>query len=219
MTPVSQLDRRLGRHYNGIACSRPCCPPPNVSKEVNVERKIIYFEKPGSQNTRATLEAVRDRIRELGIKTVVLASTHGETARTALDVFRGVDARLIVTTHSAGWAQEVRPMDDATRRELQQLGATVLTATHALGDDVSSGLGAPAPQHVVAETLYRFCQGMKVCVEIVLMAADAGLIGVDQEVAAVAGTGEGADTAIVVKPAYPRHFKDLKIREILAMPR
>ncbi|MEM2970188.1 MAG: hypothetical protein QXR63_04550 [Candidatus Bathyarchaeia archaeon] len=60
---------------------------------------------------------------------------------------------------------------------------------------------------------------MKVAVEIVLMAADAGLIPVDKEVIAIAGTGTGADTAIVVQPAYSRKFLDLKIKEIIAKPR
>ncbi|GAJ14052.1 unnamed protein product, partial [marine sediment metagenome] len=71
----------------------------------------------------------------------------------------------------------------------------------------------------IRDTLYRFGQGMKVCVEIVLMAADAGLIPMDREIMAIAGTDEGADTCIVVKPAYPSKFFDLEIREIVAKPR
>ena len=69
------------------------------------------------------------------------------------------------------------------------------------------------------ETLYRFCQGMKVAVEVALMAADADLLDMSQEIIAIAGTGEGADTAIVLKPAYARKFKKIEIREILAKPR
>jgi hypothetical protein len=76
-----------------------------------------------------------------------------------------------------------------------------------------------APNRVVRETLYRFCQGMKVAVEISLMAADAGVLDVSREVVAVGGTNEGADTAIVLKPSYTRRFKDLEIREIIAKPR
>jgi hypothetical protein len=60
---------------------------------------------------------------------------------------------------------------------------------------------------------------MKVAVECVLMAADAGLLDMDQEVVSVAGTGNGADTAIVCQPAYPRKFLGFEIREILAKPR
>lgn len=58
-------------------------------------------------------------------------------------------------------------------------------------------LGGKSINEIVAQTLYGFCQGMKVCVEIVLMAADSGLIPVNREVIANAGTDEGADTAIV----------------------
>jgi hypothetical protein len=56
-------------------------------------------------------------------------------------------------------------------------------------------------------------------VEIVLMAADAGLIPMDREVVAIAGTDGGADTALVVDPAYPRRMLDLKIKEVIAKPR
>jgi len=37
--------------------------------------------------------------------------------------------------------------------------------------------------------------------------------------AALAGTNMGADTAVVLSPAYSTNFFDLRIREILAMPR
>ena len=86
-------------------------------------------------------------------------------------------------------------------------------------DDVSEALGATAPNRVVRETLYRFCQGMKVAVEIALMAADADLLDMNAEAIAVAGTGDGADTAIVFRPAHSRRFKRFSILEILAMPR
>jgi len=71
---------------------------------------------------------------------------------------------------------------------------------------------------LIAHTLYCFSQGMKVAVEIAVMAADANLISPKEEVIAIGGTGQGADTAIVVKPAYSTNFFDLKIREIIAMP-
>ena len=60
---------------------------------------------------------------------------------------------------------------------------------------------------------------MKVAVECLLMAADAGFVEMDAEAIAVGGTGSGADTAIVCKPAYPRTFHELEIREVLAKPR
>ena len=49
--------------------------------------------------------------------------------------------------------------------------------------------GEGYPVRAVRDTLYRIGQGMKVAVEIVLMAADIGLIRMDGDVMAIAGTG------------------------------
>jgi hypothetical protein len=62
-------------------------------------------------------------------------------------------------------------------------------------------------------------EGTKVCVEVTLMAADAGLIPVDRDIIAIGGTGRGADTALRICPANSAKFFDLKIREIIAKPR
>jgi hypothetical protein len=50
------------------------------------------------------------------------------------------------------------------------------------------------------------------------MAADAGLIRTDADVIAVGGTGTGADTAAVIRPANVARFFDLKVRGILCKP-
>ena len=114
-------------------------------------------------------------------------------------------------------------MSAEERSELQELGVIVHTGIHALGDGVGSAFtekhGGRAAEEIVRDTLYRFSQGMKVAVECILMAADAGLLDMDEEVIAVAGTDSGADTAVVCKPAYPRTFHQLEIREVLAKPR
>jgi hypothetical protein len=60
---------------------------------------------------------------------------------------------------------------------------------------------------------------MKVVVEITAMAADAGAVPVDRDVIAIAGSGRGADTAVVVKPAYSHNLFDMVVREIIAKPR
>jgi hypothetical protein len=57
------------------------------------------------------------------------------------------------------------------------------------------------PVGIIAQTLRMFGQDMKVVVEIVAMEADAGAIPVDADVIAIAGSGRGADTAVVITPA------------------
>ena len=184
-----------------------------------MEQRIFYFEQPGKINTADTLRIARQRAAALGIKQIVVASTHGYTAQQAHEVFAGLDVEIVAVSICAGFAQEGWTMQPAERAALEELGITVLTSLHALGDDVSEALSGGASNRVVRQTLYRFCQGMKVAVEVAVMAADAGLVDVSDEIIAIAGTGEGADTALVLKPAYARTFKELEIREILAKPR
>jgi hypothetical protein len=184
-----------------------------------MEGRILYFERAGKRNTEATLQAARQRVKELGIRQIVVASTHGYTAQVARDVFDGLDVDIIAVSICAGFEEKGWTMTAEERAELEALQIKVLTCIHALGDDVNEALGMVTPNRIVRETLYRFCQGMKVAVECALMAADAGLVDASQEIVSIAGTGEGADTAIVLKPAYTRKFTDLEIREILAKPR
>lgn len=184
-----------------------------------MEGKTLYFEESGQANTDATLQVARQRAAALDIKQVVVASSHGYTAKRAREVFQGLDVALIAVTICANFADLGWAMSDEERAELEALGVTVLTSIHALGGDVSEALGGFAPNRAVCETLYRFCQGMKVAVEVAIMAADAGLLDTSRESIAIGGTGEGADTAIVLKPACAMKFKELEIKEILAKPR
>lgn len=184
-----------------------------------MENKILYFERPGKQNTEPTLAIARERALALGIRQIIVASSHGYTARRAKEVFAGLNIRIIAVTIGAGFLEAGWTMTAAERAELESLGITVLTGIHALGDDVSDGLDGRAPNRIVRATLYRFCQGMKVAVEIAIMAADANLLDLAEEAIAIAGTGEGADTAVVLQPACALKFKQLEIREILAKPR
>jgi len=67
--------------------------------------------------------------------------------------------------------------------------------------------------------LRLFGERTKVYVEITLMAAYAGLIPVDREVVAIAGSDRGADTAFLIKAADSSQLFNTAIREIIAKPR
>jgi hypothetical protein len=188
-----------------------------------MEVMVHYFEQPGPQNTESTLRAALQRAQALGIRQVVVASSHGETARRAQALFGPAGIRVIAVSICHGFSAEGWTMAPEVRRELEEMGVTVLTGIHALGDDVNSAFsekyGGRSPGEIVRDTLYRFSQGTKVAVEIALMAADAGVLDMSQDLIAIAGTDSGADTALVLMPAYPRKFLDLRVREIIAKPR
>lgn len=76
-----------------------------------------------------------------------------------------------------------------------------------------------AANTLVADVLGLFGQGTKVAIECVRMSADAGLVDVGTPVLAVAGTGDGADTVLLVHAANSRDFYDSRVLDVVAKPR
>lgn len=203
---------------------------------MSVERTTVYFEKPGKENTAETLMIARDAANERGIDTVLISSTTGWTALEALKVFEGIGLNLIFVTHQAGYrgpGMQLVPAE--TRKKLEEAGAVVYTGTDVLTGSVDVGMSRQRPPKtatqegrlphivppvstIVAHTLRLFSQGVKVCVEIAMMAAYAGLVSVDKPVVSVAGSHAGSDTAMVITPASSNRIRELKIHEILAKP-
>ena len=181
----------------------------------------VYFEKRGPGNTARTLEIAKQRADELGIRTVLVASTWGETGVLAAQQFHGCD--VVVVTHATGFAgPNTQELTEENRAAIKAAGAKILTCQHAFGGidrAVRKKWGTYATDEIVAQTLRIFGEGLKVCVEMALMAADAGLVKVGQPCIAIAGTGRGAYTAVVLAPAHVQQFFDLQVMVILAKPR
>lgn len=188
---------------------------------MGVERPVLYFDEPGPQNTDETLKAAKRRAEELGIMDIVVASTRGGTGVKAVEVFDGYN--IVVVTHATGFREPgTQELSEEAAEEIRRRGEKILTATHpfaGVARAIRRKFETATPVEVVAQALRLFGQGTKVCVEIVAMAADAGLIPVDRDVIAIAGTGRGADTALVVKPAHASRLFDMVVREIIAKPR
>lgn len=181
-----------------------------------------YFEKPGKRNTGAVLKAAGDSARALGITTVLVPSVSGKTALAARESL-AKNIRVIAVTHVAGFeGPDIQEMSARTRRLLESKGVQVLTAQHAFGGvgrAVRNKLGTYQVDEIMAWTLRTFGQGTKVAVEIALMAADAGLVRTGEDVISLGGSGEGVDTALVVRPSNSSRFFDLKVREVVCKPR
>ncbi|GAH15189.1 unnamed protein product, partial [marine sediment metagenome] len=105
---------------------------------------------------------------------------------------------------------------------LRKRRVAVYTGTHFLagfGRAIRFKFGGLAPEELAANTLRIFGEGVKVCVEIAIMALDAGLIPYNKEIISIAGTGQGADTAIVCLPTHGKDFFSFEVREIICKPR
>jgi hypothetical protein len=179
-----------------------------------MEEKITYFEKPGKENTAEALGLVKERAGAREIKRIVLASTRGETARAALTAFQGTGLRMVVVPWQYGF-RDKQPFPPELVPELEGKGHRVHFGTMLFHTEEFYGVQAP---RVMANLLRVFGQGIKVCVEIVMMAADGGCIEPGEKVIAMAGTGAGADTAIVVSAASSNKLSMLRVHEIICKP-
>ena len=185
--------------------------------------KCRFFKKSGPKNTRAVIETVSKRAKELSVKKILVATCSGRTAFETLDVL-GPEFNIIAVTHVTGFQEpNIQELSQATRKELESKGITVLTCQHAfggIGRAIRNKLSTFQIDEIIAFTLRTFGQGTKVAIELALMAADAGLVRTDdvEDVISIGGTEKGADTALLLQPANSFHFFDLKVKEILCKP-
>ena len=186
------------------------------------QSNVFYFDSKGPSNTEKTLDIAIDCCTARKIQKIVVASSTGETAL-KLREKAPAEIDIIAVTYSAGsrFPEEVEQFLK-NRDEMIAKSITIVRGMHALSatekafqNKYKTGM---MPLNIVADSLRMFCHGVKVCVEIAIMAAEAGHITPDQEVVAIAGSHRGADTAVVLKPAYAANMFETKIRALLCMP-
>ncbi len=180
----------------------------------------MLFDKKGGHNTGRTLDIALEEAVKRGIGYIVVASTSGATGVVAAERFADSGIQLIVVAHNTGFKAEGEwQMDPERKAKIEELGGTVYRGTmvlRGLGTAIKKK-GGGSPEELVANTLRMFGQGMKVCVEMAAMAADAGLVPFG-DVICVAGTAKGADTCAIIMANSSNNFFDIKVREILARP-
>jgi hypothetical protein len=188
----------------------------------NIE--VVYFETAGPDNTDTALQIAKSYAEKNNIKDIICASTSGATGLKLIKVFDPQQYNLIVVTHADGFIkvgfQELIPEN----REKLDGKAHIVTGIHAfsgISRSFRNELKTYTPIEIIARMLRSvFGDGLKVCIEITLMAADSGFISCDKDrnVLAIAGTGKGADTVALIRPAYTANFLNLRVKQILCKP-
>jgi len=196
-----------------------------------VVREDYYFDKPGGQNTADVVKAVSKRVKLENIRNVVVASTSGLTAlkfaralKGKANVFCVLQPPYMSELGLGKWPCLLPKY----RKELEKVGAKIVDrAPYVFHSSVLEDAKPTTivPEMIVKETLYTLGQGLKVAVEVVLSAVSCGFIKPYKDVIGVGGSGEGADTAAIIRATYPPQIfskdkkKKLEVREIIAMPR
>jgi hypothetical protein len=193
------------------------------------KRQVYYFDEPGEGNTDLVVKAVSRRLEAGGVSEVIVASTSGETAVKFARALKG-KARLLCVSEAPyrrEWGEKWPCLKAKFKKELRELGVDIIDEVPYVFHDSlleSARWSAIFPERLVKETLYCFGQGLKVAVEVALLAVSCGKVAPFRDVIAVGGSSKGADTAIVLRATYPACLFDkdaakrLEIREIIAMP-
>ncbi|HDQ99341.1 MAG TPA: hypothetical protein ENN51_03530 [candidate division WOR-3 bacterium] len=193
-----------------------------MKKQPETRTEVTWFARPGRACTARTLALALARGRELGLRHYIVASTTGATATRLARLLRPGE-RAVCVGHHFGFREPGRSeLTPAAERKLAALKVPVLRTTHALsGVERANRLefGGLGPAETIAWTYRTFGEGTKVAVEVAVMALDAGLIPHGEETLAIGGTGSGADTALIIRPAHTRRFYDTVISEIICKPR
>ncbi len=181
----------------------------------------VHLEEASPEHTERVLSVVESFLEENPeIRQIVAATTTGATGLAAAKRFS--DYEVIVVTHHTGFSSpNENELDDSNRKAILDAGGKLLTTTHAFAGVARSfrkELGTWTPTELMAIAYRTFGQGTKVCAEIAMMAADAGLVRVDRDVVCIGGTGFGADTAWVVRPTNTSSFPKLRMRACLCKP-
>jgi uncharacterized protein len=185
-----------------------------------ITKSIAYFDEKGVGNTDQVLELAKKRADELGIKTIIVATTEGGTGAKASAYFKGYN--VVVVTHAEGFGQpNANELTEANRATIPANGAHIFTGPHPLasiGAAMRRKFKTAELEDAIATVLRMFGHGMKVACEIGAMAVDAGLARSDEDAIAIAGSSRGADTAVVLRPANTRDFFEIRVKEIICKP-
>ncbi|MFX1570271.1 MAG: hypothetical protein ACFFCV_18075 [Promethearchaeota archaeon] len=191
--------------------------------DLNIE--VTYFEKGGPQNTNKALEIAKKYADQFDVNDIVIASTTGTTAEKSLQFFNPNDYNLVVVTHSYYFmgADKRQEFPEDKIKELENKGLKFFIGTHGFAGSERSfriSLKQWGPVEIMAKYLRTvFSQGVKVCIEIATMVADAGLIkDIEKDIICIGGTGRGADTVCLIKPRPTSLLHELRVKAILAKP-
>ena len=187
-----------------------------------------YFLAEGKENLTECLAVAFDAAREHDIGKIIIFTAEGEGIRLAIENFRSQPQfqgiKLVGVTFPKG-----KRFTDATGRprrveippdlesQFQSQGVPIIRA-HLPFDPILPPFGdrgvLAQDLSLVGDALNMFCGSMSLCVQAVVLACDAGAVGMGEHVIALT-----SDTAILARASCTRQMlSSLVIREILCKP-
>lgn len=189
---------------------------------------IYYFDVSSPSHTINVISSVKERLNLGDIEKVIVPVTTGKTLsefKENIDVERvlpiseeeAVSVCRLVMNKNPGFFDKIvnDRMEDALNSVRGRRGVFDKVLLPFCGENVDAA----------RETLYAFGHGMKVAIQISLVAVERGYITPGQRVITVGGIYGGVDTAVIVKSASPgqafssKQSGRLEVEEIICMPK
>ncbi len=183
-----------------------------------IKRETIYFEEGGEELTDVTLKASLEAAKELDIKTILVASTSGVTGVKAAEMYKDSGVQLIVVGHQMGFpVPKVQQFKPENWEKIEALGGVINLGTDVVTNSIRmrKRLGH-SPMSIICQTLIS--NKVKVNVEIVAKACDAGQILPGDKVISIAGSHKGADTSVIYEANDSPNILDIKPLMYVAFP-
>ncbi|MEM3403142.1 MAG: hypothetical protein QXJ17_01120 [Nitrososphaeria archaeon] len=200
---------------------------------MSVKRQVVFFEKPGPENTISVVDAVKDRLGLGDLRKVIVPVTTGKTAKMfserlgdLADIVTISESELI-SIYKKKDVKHVKGsfLDELLHERLRDLDRTISERLRREIFDIVLLPFFGEKWDAIKETLYIFGQGMKVAIEVSIASVELNKTEPYLKVIAVGGTESGADTAVVIRTAPQRQAlgknkeRRLIVEEILCMPR
>lgn len=204
------------------------------------KRTVQFFENCGEGNTTEVIDVVIKRIEDGGINAVIVASISGKTAIKIARRLKKKRLKMKIVCVSGPPSWEKYPeyqfplIKEKERKKLRELGVQIIDRIEEPFKPITFRnwwekktiqIQRPEADLFWMTLICVGGHGLRTAVEVIFMVVEAGVTGVGERVIGVAGTGQGADSAVVMRAS---RFEDavgldpakrLKIEEILAMPK
>ncbi|MCB2173072.1 hypothetical protein KQH65_10075 [archaeon] len=183
-----------------------------------IKHTTIYYTEGGIEHTETTLKASLEAAKKLDIKTILVASTSGETGVKAAELYKDTGINLIVVGHQMGFpVPKVQQFKPDNWESIETLGGVVNLGTDVVTNSIRQRqrLGH-SPMSIITQTL--IAMKLKVNVEIVAKACDAGLILPGDRVISIAGSHKGADTSAMFTANDSPNILDIRPEMFICYP-
>lgn len=183
-------------------------------KHIMTKRLVRFFESPGEGNTDEVIRTVVNRAEEGDIEAVVVASVSGKTSVKVAEQLRkrGLRMKVICVSGPPSWkkyAQYRFPLiEEEMWRKMDASGIRVINDVEEPFKPITFRnwwekktveVLRPESDLFWMSLICVGGHGFRTAVEVVFMAEEAKVINAGDMVMSIAGTGTGADTAIVMK--------------------